>query len=112
MLATVKGAALGGLLTIVVVGGLHATAPSADPGTSEEPDAYQGVVQREVADHHCSYSGFGISTVPSSALIRNARGQLRRVSFAVGWEVYSGRRPGTLVAVCLDRPGGLVQVNG
>jgi hypothetical protein len=111
VLATFKGASLGGLLTLVVVGGLHGTAPSAHPGTSQELDADQRVVQRAVADHHCSYSGFGHGSIPSSALIRTARGQLRQVSFEVGWDVYTGKRPGTLVAVCLDEPGGLVQVH-
>ena len=47
--------------------------------------------------------GFESGAVPSSALIRTARGQLRKVSFEVGWDVYNGRRPGTLVAVCLER---------
>ena len=114
MLATFKGAALGGLLTLVVVGGLHATAPSAHPGFTAEADAYQRVVQRAVADHHCSYAGFGSTTTPTSALIRTTRGKLRQVSFEVGWDVYNGRRPGTLIAVCLDDtgPSGLEQVHG
>ncbi len=111
MLATFKGAALGGLLTLVVVGSLHTTAPSAHPGTAEEPDAYQSVDQRAVADQHCSYAGLADGSVPSSALIRTTRGHLRRVSFEVGWAVYNGTRPGTLVAVCLDEPGELVQVH-
>ena len=102
MLTTFKGAALGGLLTLVVVGGLHATAPSAHPGITAEADAYEVVVQQAVADHHCSYSGFGTGTIPSSALIRNARGELRVVSFDVGWDVYNKKKPGTLIAVCLD----------
>jgi hypothetical protein len=29
-------------------------------------------------------------------------GDLRQVSFQVGWDVYNGKRPGTLIAVCLD----------
>lgn len=37
-----------------------------------------------------------------SALIRTAGGQLREVPFRVGWDVYTGRRPGTLVAVCVS----------
>ena len=102
VLTAFKGAALGGLLTLVVVGGLHATAPSANPGITAEADAYQVVVQQAVADHHCSYSGFGSGTIPSSALIRNARGELRVVTFDVGWDVYNKKLPGTLIAVCLD----------
>jgi len=104
VLTAVKGASLGGLLTLVVVGGLHSTPPSARPGDPADTDAAQGVVQRQVADHHCSYTGFGNRAVPSSALIRTPRGQIRQVSFDVGWDVYNGKRPGTLIAVCLDDP--------
>jgi hypothetical protein len=102
VLAAFKGAALGGLLTLVVVGGLHATAPSAHPGFTAEAGASQGVVQRALVDHHCSYSGLGDTSVPASALIRTKAGEIRQVSFSVGWEVYNGRRPGTLIAVCRD----------
>jgi hypothetical protein len=112
VLATFKGAALGGLLGLVVVGGQHANAPSAHPGLRAEADAYQRVVQRAVADHQCSYVGFGEQVVPTSALIRNARGELRQVSFDVGWDVYKGKKPGTLIAICLDDTRGneLVQL--
>ncbi len=98
VLATVKGAALSGLLTLVVAGALDSRAPSAHPGSA----AHQRVVEQAVADHHCSYSGFGDEADPASALIRTAAGKVRQVSFEVGWDVYTGRRPGTLIAVCLD----------
>ncbi len=113
VLATFKGAALGGLLTLVVVGGQHANAPSANPGFTAETDAHQRVVQQAVADHHCSYAGFGDGALPASALIRNARGELRRVTFEVGWDVYNGSKPGTLIAVCRDDTRGneLVRVS-
>jgi hypothetical protein len=105
VLATFKGAALGGLLVLVVVGGLHTDAPSAHPGFTAEADTHQRIVQRAVADHRCSYVGFGEQVVPASALIRTTAGEVRQVSFEVGWEVYNGRRPGTLIAVCLDDRG-------
>jgi len=113
VLALVKGVALGALLTLVVAGGLHAAAPSAPPHATGPAGSGQRVVERAVADHHCSYSGFSAKAVPSSALIRTTDGKLRQVSFDVGWQVYNGTRPGTLVAVCLDRPGGrrLARVN-
>jgi hypothetical protein len=104
VLALFKGAALGALLTLVVAGGLHTAARSARPGTTAESDSHHRVVERAVTDHHCSYAGFGREAVPASALIRTTGGQLRQVSFEVGWDVYNGRRPGTLVAVCLDEP--------
>lgn len=37
-----------------------------------------------------------------SALIRTVGGELRQVPFRVGWDIYTGRRPGTLVAVCVS----------
>jgi hypothetical protein len=112
-LATVKGAALGGLLTLVVVGGLHAATPSAHQDDRTENDAYHRVIERAVSDHRCSYSGFDSGNVPTSALIQNARGEVRQVTFEVGWDVYNGKRPGKLIAVCLDDTRGneLVQVS-
>jgi hypothetical protein len=113
MLATFKGAALGGLLTLVVVGGPHANAPSVQPGTTAEADAYQRVVERAVVDHRCSVAGFGDRAIPASALIRTIDGEVHQVSFEVGWDVYNGKLPGTLIAVCLDDtdPNTLVQVH-
>jgi hypothetical protein len=40
---------------------------------------------------------------PGQALIRTDHGRIRQVSFDVAWDVYSGRRPGTVLAVCVDR---------
>ena len=66
-----------------------------------------------MTDHRCSSSGFGSEKIAASALIRNAQGEVRQVSFEVGWAVYSGKRPGTLISVCLDDTRGneLVQVS-
>jgi hypothetical protein len=83
-LTSVKTLALGALLGALVATGTPASAPdrsAAAPG-----------VPRAAERPACSAS-----------LIRTERGDLRRVSFEVGWDVYTGRRPGTLVAACLDR---------
>jgi hypothetical protein len=111
VLTVVKGASLGALLSIVVVGGLHTGSPNADT-SQRASDAYERVVERAVAAHNCSFEGYGDSAIPESALIRTSQGELRQVSFEVGWDVYNGRRPGTLIAVCLEDPddGGLVEV--
>ena len=111
VLTVIKGASLGALLSIVVVGGLHTGSPAAD-SSAQTSDAYKRVVERAVAAHNCSFEGYGDSAIPESALIRTTRGELRQVSFEVGWDVYNGRRPGTLIAVCLEDPhdGGLVEV--
>jgi hypothetical protein len=42
---------------------------------------------------------------PAPALIRTGQGQVRQVSFEVAWDVYQGRRPGTVLAVCVDGSG-------
>ncbi len=108
-----KGATLGGLLTLAVAGGLGTAGSGPPPADRPDADPAQRVVARAVSDHRCSYGGFGQDAVPASALIRNAHGELRQVSFDIGWDVYNGKRPGTLVAVCLDDTRGneLIQVS-
>jgi len=53
--------------------------------------------------YDCSTEGYGADVIPESAIIReDATGQLKVVSFARGWEVYTSDEPAkTLVAVCL-----------
>ena len=111
-LTTFKVLALAGLLVGVVVGGLRTGTPGEDPASASQ--SYDRVVDRAMAAHECAYSGFGADTVPASALIRTAQGRVRQVSFEVGWDVFNGRRPGTLIAVCLDQPAdaSLIQVHG
>ena len=102
MLTAVKGAALGALLSLSLVGGLQAASSTDGTATESVDDAYQRVVERAVSDHRCSFEGFGGHALAGSALIRTSGGNLRVVSFERGWDVYNGKRPGRLVAVCLD----------
>ncbi|MCD4532793.1 hypothetical protein LRP67_01665 [Nocardioides sp. cx-169] len=62
---------------------------------------------RALDRHDCAEAGFGAEVQPRSALIRR-HGRLHHVSFEEGWAVFTERRPGVLVALCLDedRPGG------
>ena len=93
-LTLVKAATLGALLTLLVVGGLRTdTSAGAAPGTE---DAYARVQARADAGQRCSSE----QGAAGSAVIRTEAGRLRVVSFATGWAVYNGRRPGELVAVC------------
>jgi len=103
-LTVVKGAALGSLLTLLVVGGFQ-TASSSGSGTAAVDDAYDRVVERAVTDRRCSFGGFDDRSPAASAVIRTEQGHLRVVSFEKGWDVYNGDRPGDLVAVCLDGAG-------
>ena len=102
MLTAVKGAALGALLSLSLVGGLQAASSTNGTAPGSVDDAYQRVVERAVSDHRCSFQGFGSQALAGSALIRTSGGNLRVVSFERGWDVYNGKRPGRLVAVCLD----------
>jgi hypothetical protein len=95
---------LGVLLSLVVVGGLQAASSTGGGTTDSVDDAYQRVVERAVTNHRCSYEGFGEGTPAASALIRTAGGNVRVVSFEKGWDVYNGKLPGSLIAVCLDDP--------
>ena len=105
-LAGVKGAALGSLLALVVVGGLRTGSTDASSSASPAADSYERVVQRAVASHGCSTKGFADDAIPASAIIRTSSGEVRQVSFEVGWAVYTGSRPGTLIAVCLEQAAG------
>jgi hypothetical protein len=59
------------------------------------------VVERAVSDHRCSFQGYNRHPRAASALIRTSGGNVRVVSFEKGWDVYNGKRPGSLIAVCL-----------
>ena len=82
-LTSAKTLALGALLGALVATGTPANAPDRSAATG-----VPGAADRPAC---------------SASLIRTEQGDLRRVSFEVGWDVYTGRRPGTLVAACLDR---------
>lgn len=100
------------LVASMVVAGL-----ASDPAPSGPPSpGYAGFPVRDASDspsasresrllaaHDCSASGFADAT-PLSAIVRSPRGQLRHVSFDVGWEVYSRHGAAQLVAVCLAEP--------
>jgi hypothetical protein len=51
--------------------------------------------------NRCSYTGFDADVIPSKAIVRDAAGRVRLVSFQTGWDVFTGKRGGQLVAVCL-----------
>lgn len=100
-LAMVKAMVLGSLLAMTVGFAVDAAADQQVGPRTVTNDSYTQVVQRVMTKHRCSTSGFATETEPSSALITNSQGKLRMVSFEKGWDVFTGHRPGTLVAVCL-----------
>jgi hypothetical protein len=84
VLTTVKVAAL----AVLLVGPAGAVVQSATPGTGSSDT---GCAKRALDQDR-----------PARALIRTEQGRVRQVSFDVAWDVYNGRRPGTVLAVCLD----------
>jgi hypothetical protein len=89
-LAGVKALAWSGLLGVVLASGTPASTPVTTPDRADaRPSTAQAADRPEC----------------TAALIRTADGAVRRVRFAVGWDVYTGRRPGTLIAACLDGAG-------
>src|SRR4051812_37682010 len=66
VLAVLKGATLGGLLTLAVAGGLGTAGSGQSPADRPDADPAQRVVARAVSDPRCSYGGFGQDAVPAS----------------------------------------------
>ena len=99
-LATLKGTALCALLSLVVAQG-SAGAPGTEDADPAPPAASEcSRVWQPTPSTRTSSAAPDSTSTPRSAVIRTDGGQLRQVSFEVGWAVYTGRRPGTLVAVC------------
>lgn len=82
-----------------LIGGSQVTASPGDdsPDQIEERSA---VIEKAMAEHECSVSGFAAGVIPRSALIRRDE-RVRQVSFDDGWAVLTGDAPGVLIAVCL-----------
>lgn len=71
----------------------------ADQSSAPHTDVADSRVTRLMDRFECSPSGFGPDVIPNSALIHRA-GIVRHVSFDRGWAVFTGKEPGTLMAVC------------
>lgn len=100
-LSTLSAMFLGGLLALVTsIGVIAATGTKADSDSEASAAGFSRLDQRPGHRDRCAASGLAtVSDVPQ-ALIRDARGRLRLVSFERGWEIFTGERRGTLVAVC------------
>jgi len=113
------GIARGVLLTSVVVAGWLGVAASHRGGVPPvverhardagllvtDPTGREGrLVDRALAEHRCSTSGFADDRAPRSALVRTAGGRLRHVSFDAGWRALTAQGSSRLLAVCLDPP--------
>jgi hypothetical protein len=110
LLSTLRAMVLGALLSISVGLGLNAALSPDHPNDERmRADGFTRQVHAAMKQHHCSTTGFGANSLPPTALIRTGHGRLRVVTFVEGWAVFSGERPGTLVAVCLDDLGAVTR---
>lgn len=101
----VKVGLVAAIAVVLLVGALGRPSP-AERDRSERVAAQSAVaaqVARLMEAERCSYTGFGADVIPAKALLRTDADTVEVVSFARGWAAYEGRRPGTLVAVCLGR---------
>lgn len=85
--ATVVGTAIA-----LTLGGAIAN-PGGEPPSSA--DASARLAERAGLDARCA----GASGL---TIVRTPRGRTKAVSFAHGWRIYRGERPGTLLVVCPD----------
>jgi hypothetical protein len=88
--------------SLTLVAGMGAMSVLAQPpqapaelGLSARP------MDRMLERNNCSLTGFPPDVIPASAVVREADGRARLVSFDLGWAVFNRERPGELVAVCL-----------
>jgi len=101
LLNVAKVLAVGLVLAVLVSGFAIRTPTRAENPRALRLDAGATDLQRAMFEHQCTTTGFGGSAFPRSALIRH-HGRLRHVSFEHAWSVFTGERPGELLAVCLS----------
>lgn len=102
---SIRTALTAGALTLLVGFGalsvLSAPQPPAEHlGLSVQDEATSRILER----NNCSTTGFDPDVIPAAAVIRDAQGRTRVVSFDHGWAVFNDERPGDLIAVCIGRP--------
>jgi hypothetical protein len=101
VLSVAKVLALGAVL-VVLVSGFAVPTPTSSHESALRLDSGPKDLQRAMTEHDCTVTGFGESATPRSALIRR-QGRLEHVSFEAAWSVFTGERPGELLAVCLSK---------
>jgi hypothetical protein len=70
------------------------------PVRAAAPDPRRRAITALEQRYDCSRSGLGPGVVPARTIVLDERGTVEVVAFDVGWSMYEGRRPGTLVSVC------------
>lgn len=89
--------------TILAVAGAHDGSPDDSAAAWSQLEQPRPAETRMMERYDCSNEGYTESVIPQSAIVRDAAGRLRVVSFTEGWQVYtSDHATKTLIAVCLE----------
>ncbi|GAB3857128.1 hypothetical protein GCM10028801_15280 [Nocardioides maradonensis] len=89
----------GALVLLLGLGAISVLAQP--PAKTQELGLSARPLSHLMTKNRCSYTGFDSSVIPSKAIVRDAAGRNRLVSFDDGWAVFTGKKTGELVAVCL-----------
>lgn len=88
---------------ILATAGAHDGSPDDSAAAWSQPEPPRAAETRLMERYDCSHGGYPDSAIPQSAIVRDAAGRLRVVSFSEGWQVFtSDHATKTLIAVCLE----------
>lgn len=90
-----------GLTLLVGFGALGVVNEPAPTSPAERLGMSSGPLDDLMQTNRCSFTGFDRDVIPSKAIVRTPEGDTELVSFERGWDVFSGKIAGELVAVCL-----------
>ncbi len=90
-----------GLTLLVGFGALGVAGEPAPTTPAERTGMSSGPLDDLMQANRCSVTGFDRDVIPSKAIVRTPDGDTDLVSFERGWDVFSGKIAGELVAVCL-----------
>lgn len=89
------------LTLLVGFGALGVVSEPAPTTPAEGVGMSSGPLDHLMQANRCSVTGFDRDVIPSKAIVRTPEGDTELVSFQRGWDVFSGKVAGELVAVCL-----------
>lgn len=90
-----------GLTLLVGFGALGVVSEPRPTTPAERIGMSSGPLDDMMQTNRCTFTGFDRDVTPSKAIVRTPEGETVLVSFDRGWDVFSGKVAGELVAVCL-----------
>ena len=90
-----------GLTLLVGFGAIGVVSEPRAATPAERIGMSSGPLDDLMQTNRCSFTGFDRDVIPSKAIVRTPEGETELVSFDRGWDVFSGKVAGELVAVCL-----------